>query len=103
MTEFALVNSLSIAVFCIAVVGLILNLGNLIKVFLSIELMFLAVSLNFITYAYSWGNVDGQVFTVFILTVAAAESAVGLGILVFHFRQRSRVCVEDSDQLRDAQ
>lgn len=101
MIDFALVNSLGIAVFCIAVVGLILNLDNLIKVFLSIELMFLAVSLNFIAYAYSWGQIDGHVFTIFILTVAAAESAVGLGILVFYFRQRSKVCVEDSYQLRE--
>ena len=94
-------NILSILVFVIAVVGIILNLNHLIKVFLCIELMFLAVSINFITYAYSLNNIDGQIFTVFLLTVAAAESAVGLGILVFYFRQRSTISVDAVNLLKE--
>lgn len=92
---------LSILVFVIAVAGIVINLNNLIKVFLCIELMFLAVSINFIAYAYSLGNIDGQIFTVFLLTVAAAESAVGLGLLVFYFRQRSKVSIFDENVLKE--
>jgi NADH-quinone oxidoreductase subunit K len=92
---------LSILVFVIAAVGIVINLNNLLKVFLCIELMFLAVSINFITYAYSLNNIDGQIFTVFLLTVAAAESAVGLGLLVFYFRQRSTVSVADANVLKE--
>jgi len=94
-------NILSALVFAIAIAGIILNLDNLIKVFLSIELMFLAVSINFIAYAYALGNIDGHVFTITLLTVAAAESAVGLGILVFYFRQRSTVSIMDANLLKD--
>lgn len=94
-------NILSILVFVIAVIGIILNLNHLIKVFLCIELMFLAVSINFVTYAYSLNNIDGQIFTVFLLTVAAAESAVGLGILVFYFRQRSTISVDSDNLLKE--
>jgi NADH-quinone oxidoreductase subunit K len=94
-------NILSILVFVIAIIGIILNLNHLIKVFLCIELMFLAVSINFVTYAYSLNNIDGQIFTVFLLTVAAAESAVGLGILVFYFRQRSTISVDADNLLKE--
>jgi NADH-quinone oxidoreductase subunit K len=94
-------NLLSIVVFGIAVAGIILNLNHLIKVFLSIELMFLAVSINFITYAYAFNQIDGHVFTLFLLTVAAAESAVGLGILVFYFRQKRSISVTDDNLLKE--
>lgn len=92
---------LSISVFAIAMAGIIINTRNLIKLFLCIELMFLAVSINFVTFAHAWGKVDGHIFTVFLLTVAAAESAVGLGILVFYFRQRATVSVADDNVLKD--
>jgi NADH-quinone oxidoreductase subunit K len=93
-------NVLSALVFMIGVMGILISMNNLIKVFLCIELMFLAVSINFIAYAYGAQSVDGHVFTVFLLTVAAAESAVGLGILVYYFRQRSTVSVSDANELK---
>lgn len=93
-------NILSALVFMIGVVGILISMSNLIKVFLCVELMFLAVSINFIAYAYGAGSVDGHVFTVFLLTVAAAESAVGLGILVYYFRKRSTVSVSDANELK---
>ncbi len=95
------INILSILVFVIAAMGILISMNNLIKVFLCIELMFLAVSINFIAYAYADHNIDGHVFTIFLLTVAAAESAVGLGILVFYFRQRSAITVADATLLKD--
>lgn len=94
-------NVLSALLFAIAVAGIVFNLDNLIKVFLCIELMFLAVSLNFIAYAYALNHIDGQVFSLILLTVAAAESAVGLGILVFYFRQRSSVSATDANLLKE--
>lgn len=93
-------NVLSALVFMIGVMGILISMNNLIKVFLCIELMFLAVSINFIAYACGAQSVDGHVFTVFLLTVAAAESAVGLGILVYYFRQRSTVSVLDANELK---
>lgn len=94
------INILSILVFVIAALGILISMNNLIKVFLCVELMFLAVSINFIAYAYAAHNIDGHVFTVFLLTVAAAESAVGLGILVYYFRRRSVISVADATVLR---
>lgn len=94
------INILSILVFVIAAMGILISMNNLIKVFLCVELMFLAVSINFIAYAYAAHNIDGHVFTVFLLTVAAAESAVGLGILVYYFRRRSVISVADATVLR---
>lgn len=94
------INVLSALVFIIGLVGILISMNNLIKVFLCIELMFLAVSINFIAYAYGAKSVDGHIFTVFLLTVAAAESAVGLGILVYYFRQRSTVSVSDANELK---
>lgn len=95
------INNLSILVFVIAAMGILISMNNLIKVFLCIELMFLAVSINFIAYAYGAHNIDGHVFTIFLLTVAAAESAVGLGILVFYFRRRSAISVANATVLKD--
>jgi NADH-quinone oxidoreductase subunit K len=94
------INILSVLVFAIAVMGILISMNNLIKVFLCLELMFLAVSINFIGYAYATKHVDGHVFTVFLLTVAAAESAVGLGLLVYYFRQRSVISVADATVLK---
>ncbi len=101
MIDPSVINGLSAVVFCVAIAGLVINLDNLIKVFLCVELMFLGVSLNFIAYAAAWQQVDGQVFVVFVLTVAAAESAVGLGMLVFYFRQKSNVSLAQGNQLKD--
>jgi NADH-quinone oxidoreductase subunit K len=86
--------------FAISVVGIFLNRRNLIVLLMAIELMLLAVNLNFIAFAHFLGNLAGQVFVFFILTVAAAESAIGLAILVVLFRGLDSIDVEDLDSLK---
>ena len=86
--------------FAISVVGIFLNRRNIIVLFMAIELMLLAVNLNFIAFSYYLGNIAGQVFVFFILTVAAAESAIGLAILVVLFRNLNTIDVEDLDSLK---
>ena len=86
--------------FAISVVGIFLNRRNLIVLLMAIELMLLAVNLNFIAFSYYLGDISGQVFVFFILTVAAAESAIGLAILVVLFRNLSTIDVEDLDALK---
>ena len=86
--------------FAIGVVGIFLNRKNLIVLLMAIELMLLAVNLNFIAFSYYLGDLAGQVFVFFILTVAAAESAIGLAILVVLFRNVSTIDVEDLDALK---
>lgn len=86
--------------FSISVVGIFLNRKNLIVLFMAIELMLLAVNINFIAFSYFLGDIAGQVFVFFILTVAAAESAIGLAILVVLFRSLKTVEVERLDQLK---
>ena len=86
--------------FAIAVIGIFLNRKNLIVLLMAIELMLLAVNLNFIAFSYFRGDIAGQVFVFFILTVAAAESAIGLAILVVLFRNLNTFDVEDLDSLK---
>ena len=86
--------------FAISVVGIFLNRRNIIILLMAIELMLLSVNLNFIAFSYFLGNIAGQVFVFFILTVAAAESAIGLAILVVLFRNLSTIDVEDLDALK---
>jgi NADH-quinone oxidoreductase subunit K len=86
--------------FAIAVVGIFLNRKNIIVLLMAIELMLLAVNLNFAAFSHFLGDVSGQVFVFFILTVAAAESAIGLAILVVLFRNLSTINVEDLDSLK---
>ena len=86
--------------FAIAVVGIFLNRKNVIVLLMAIELMLLAVNLNFVAFSYYLGDMAGQVFVFFILTVAAAESAIGLAILVVLFRNLSTINVEDLDSLK---
>ena len=86
--------------FAISVVGIFLNRRNIIVLLMAIELMLLAVNLNFIAFSYYLGNLAGQVFVFFILTVAAAESAIGLAILVVLFRERRSINVEDLSTLK---
>ena len=86
--------------FAISVVGIFLNRRNLIVLLMAIELMLLAVNLNFIAFSHYLGDLDGQVFVFFILTVAAAESAIGLAILVVLFRNLNTIDVEDLDSLK---
>ena len=86
--------------FAISVVGIFLNRRNLIVILMAIELMLLAVNLNFIAFSHYLQDVSGQVFVFFILTVAAAESAIGLAILVVLFRNLNTIDVEELDQLK---
>ena len=86
--------------FAIAVVGIFLNRKNVIILLMAIELMLLAVNLNFVAFSHFLGDAAGQVFVFFILTVAAAESAIGLAILVVLFRERSSINVEDLDTMK---
>ena len=86
--------------FAIAVVGIFLNRKNVIVLLMAIELMLLAVNLNFIAFSHYLGVLAGQVFVFFILTVAAAESAIGLAILVVLFRNLNTINVEDLDSLK---
>jgi NADH-quinone oxidoreductase subunit K len=86
--------------FAISVVGIFLNRKNIIVLLMAIELMLLAVNLNFIAFSHYLGNLSGQVFVFFILTVAAAESAIGLAILVVLFRNLNTINVEDLDRLK---
>ena len=86
--------------FALSVVGIFLNRKNLIVLLMAIELMLLAVNTNFVAFSYYLGNMDGQVFVFFILTVAAAESAIGLAILVVLFRNMSTINVDELDQLK---
>jgi NADH-quinone oxidoreductase subunit K len=86
--------------FAISVVGIFLNRKNVIILLMAIELMLLAVNLNFIAFSYYLGDAAGQVFVFFILTVAAAESAIGLAILVVLFRNLKTINVDDLDSLK---
>lgn len=86
--------------FAISVVGIFLNRKNLIVLLMAIELMLLAVNLNFVAFSHYLHDTAGQLFVFFILTVAAAESAIGLAILVVLFRNLSTINVEDLDSLR---
>jgi NADH-quinone oxidoreductase subunit K len=86
--------------FAIAVVGIFLNRKNLIVLLMAIELMLLAVNMNFIAFSHFWGDISGQVFVFFILTVAAAESAIGLAILVALFRNLRSINVDDLGSLK---
>lgn len=86
--------------FCISVAGIFLNRKNVIVLLMAIELMLLAVNMNFIAFSYFQGDIAGQVFVFFILTVAAAEAAIGLAILVVWFRNRRTINVDRLDTLK---
>jgi NADH-quinone oxidoreductase subunit K len=86
--------------FAISIVGIFLNRKNVIILLMAIELMLLAVNMNFIAFSSFMGDMAGQVFVFFILTVAAAESAIGLAILVLLFRNIGSIDVEEMDHLK---
>ena len=90
----------STVLFCIAIAGIFINRKNVIVLLMCIELMLLAVNTNFIAFSRFLGNPGGQVFVFFILTVAAAESAIGLAIVVLMFRNRRTINVGEIDTLR---
>ena len=86
--------------FAVSVVGIFLNRKNIIVILMAIELMLLAVNMNFVAFSHYLNDPAGQIFVFFILTVAAAESAIGLAILVVLFRNLNTINVEDLDQLK---
>ena len=86
--------------FAISIIGIFLNRKNIIVLLMAIELMLLAVNMNFVAFSHYLNDTAGQIFVFFILTVAAAESAIGLAILVVLFRNISTIHVEDLDRLK---
>jgi NADH-quinone oxidoreductase subunit K len=100
MISLGQVLVLGAVLFAIGVAGIFLNRKNLIVILMSIELMLLAVNMNFIAFSHFLGDTAGQVFVFFILTVAAAESAIGLAILVALFRNLRSINVDDLGSLK---
>lgn len=92
--------SLGAILFAISVIGIFLNRQNLIVLLMAIELMLLAVNMNFVAFSYYLGDLHGQVFVFFIMTVAAAEAAIGLAILVQLFRARTSISADDLTTLK---
>ena len=86
--------------FTIGVLGIFLNRKNIIIILMSIELILLAVNINFVAFSAYLGDLVGQVFALFILTVAAAEAAIGLAILVVYFRNRGTIAVENVNMMK---
>ncbi|MBL8638016.1 MAG: NADH-quinone oxidoreductase subunit NuoK [Alphaproteobacteria bacterium] len=102
MLEIGLTHYLILAaiLFTIGIFGIFLNRRNVIVILMSIELMLLAVNINFVAFGAVLGDLVGQVFTMFVLTVAAAEAAIGLAILVVFFRNKGSIAVEDISSLK---
>jgi NADH-quinone oxidoreductase subunit K len=92
--------ALAAVLFGLGIAGIILNRKNLIVVLMSIELILLAVNTNFIAFSHFLGNSVGQIFVFFVLTVAAAEAAIGLAILVVYYRKHATIEVQDLDDLK---
>ena len=97
LTQYLTVAAL---LFTIGVLGIFLNRKNIIIILMSIELILLAVNLNFVAFSSYLGDLVGQVFALFVLTVAAAEAAIGLAILVVYFRNRGTIAVEDVNVMK---
>tara|TARA_R110002096_G_scaffold435369_1_gene660501 strand:+ start:1772 stop:2077 length:306 start_codon:yes stop_codon:yes gene_type:complete len=97
ITHFLVLGAI---LFSLAVAGIFMNRKNLIVLLMSIELMLLAVNMNFVAFSYYLDDLAGQVFVFFILTVAAAEAAIGLAILVVVFRNRGTINVQDLDEMK---
>jgi NADH-quinone oxidoreductase subunit K len=102
MFEIGLSHYLSVAgiLFAIGVFGIFINRKNVIVILMSIELMLLAVNINLVAFSTHLNDLVGQVFAIFVLTVAAAEAAVGLAILVVYFRNRGSIAVEDINMMK---
>ena len=86
--------------FTIGMAGIIINRKNIIIILMSVELILLAVNINLVAFSVHSGDLTGQVFAIFILTVAAAEAAIGLAILVTYFRNRGSIAVEDINMMK---
>ena len=102
MLEIGLSHYLTLAavLFALGIFGIFLNRKNVIIILMSIELMLLAVNINLVAFSLELGDMVGQVFALFVLTVAAAEAAIGLAILVVYFRQRGTIEVEDINLMK---
>tara|TARA_B100001250_G_C19251851_1_gene551062 strand:+ start:240 stop:545 length:306 start_codon:yes stop_codon:yes gene_type:complete len=87
-------------IFTIGIIGIFLNKKNVIIILMSIELILLSISINFVAFSSYLNDISGQVFVMFILTVAAAEAAIGLAILVVFYRNKSSISVEDINQMK---
>ena len=92
--------TLAAIMFSLSVAGIFLNRKNIIIILMSIELMLLSVNINFVAFSYYLGDLSGQVFVFFILTVAAAEAAIGLAILVVLFRNKRSIDVDELDSMK---
>jgi NADH-quinone oxidoreductase subunit K len=92
--------TLSSMLFLVGVFGIFLNRKNIIIILMSIELILLSVNINFVSFSYFLNDLMGQIFTLFILTVAAAEAAIGLAILVCFFRNKGSIAVEDVNVMK---
>jgi NADH-quinone oxidoreductase subunit K len=102
MWELSLAHYLSVAaiVFTLGMFGIFLNRKNVIIILMSIELMLLAVNINLVAFSWHLGDLVGQIFAMLVLTVAAAEAAIGLAILVVYFRNRGSIAVEDINMMK---
>jgi NADH-quinone oxidoreductase subunit K len=99
--EITLTHYLTVAaiLFTVGIFGIFLNRKNVIIILMSVELMLLAVNINLVAFSHFLGDMTGQVFAMFVLTVAAAEAAIGLAILVVYFRNRGSIAVEDINMM----
>ena len=102
MLQIGLSHYLTVAaiLFTLGVFGIFLNRKNVIIIMMSIELILLAVNINFVAFSHFLGDLTGQIFTMFVLTVAAAEAAIGLAIVVVFFRNRGTIEVEDINRMK---
>ena len=102
MWEIGLAHYLTVAavLFTLGVFGIFLSRKNIIIILMSIELMLLAVNINLVSFSVFLGDLVGQIFALFVLTVAAAEAAIGLAILVVYFRNRGSIAVEDINLMK---
>lgn len=91
---------LSSLIFSIGVSGLFMNRKSIINILMSIELMLLSVNINFVAFSVYLNDLQGQIFSIFVLTIAAAETSIGLAILVLYFRNKGSIEVEDVSQMR---
>ena len=96
-THFTILSAL---LFSIGMLGIFLNSRSIIIILMSIELLLLSVNINLVAFSAIHENITGQIFTMFVLTVAAAEAAIGLAILVVFFRNKGSIKVEDTEQLK---
>ena len=97
LADFLIIGAV---LFCLSVAGIFINRKNVIVLLMCIELMLLAVNINFVAFSYYLGDIVGQVFALFNLTVAAAEAAIGLAIVVVYYRNRGSIAVDDVNMMK---